>query len=175
MVNLKGRHNVPHSTHIPVLLRVLNVTSGPILEMGVGNFSTPLLHFACLDSNRVLQSYDNDPRYIKGASPFSCALHLVDLIDDWDKADINKFGFWSLALIDHKPAERRIIDIERLAKLAEYIVCHDSEPIVEHVYNYKKVFPLFKYIWNYTKVTPNTLVLSNFHDLRNLFGGPKNA
>lgn len=30
-------------THLPVLRRVIEITHGPVLEMGMGNSSTPIL------------------------------------------------------------------------------------------------------------------------------------
>ena len=155
-----------HSTHMPMLLKVLRMTSGSVLELGVGWFSTPVLHYTCMEMNRFLMSYDNDQRFIGKFKAFGNSMHKIEFIEDWDKADILKP--WSMAFIDHAPGPRRGMDAGRLSQYAEYVVCHDSEEKHTHTYEYDKIYALFKYRWDYTKLWPHTVVLSNFHDLQGL-------
>lgn len=159
---------IAHSTHIPVLLKVLRITSGPVLELGIGHYSTLILHYLCMDMNRILMSYDNNMKYINGFISFSSDMHKIIYAEDWDEVDILKP--WSVAFIDHHPALRRGIDAGRLANYAEYVICHDSEPAGARIYGYNEIYPLFKYHWEYTKLKPYTKVLSNFHTLSELGG-----
>jgi hypothetical protein len=131
--------------------------------MGVGLFSTPLLHYICMETNRELVSYENDNKYLKMSRGFRTDFHKVIFIDDWDKSDILKP--WSIAFIDHAPHHRRAVDAGRLANYAEYIICHDSEPQNDMYYLYSTIYSLFKYRFDYTKLFPYTTVLSNFHTL----------
>jgi hypothetical protein len=149
-----------------MLLKVLRMTSGSVLELGVGWFSTPMLHYICMDMNRVLISYDSDKKFVDKFKEFSNDTHKIEFIEDWDKADILKP--WSMAFIDHSPGPRRGMDAGRLSQYAEYVICHDSEQKRDHIYEYGKIYSLFKYRWNYTKLWPHTVVLSNFHDLSQL-------
>lgn len=152
------------SSHMYVLSKALYMTKGPVLEMGMGLFSTPLMHWICEDSKRELVSFENDPNYYKWFKHFGNESHKVYLIEDWAKADIDKP--WEIALIDHKPEERRLIDIKRLASWAKYLIVHDSEPEVAMLYHYDQIFPMFKYRLDYTKAMPYTTVLSNFQEIK---------
>ena len=156
-------------SHIPTLIDVFNNSQGPVLELGVGPFSTPLLHTLCLDNKRLLVSYENDPEYFKMHLSFADKFHQLKLVDDWDKIDIEN-THWGLAFVDQRPAQRRIVDIKRLVNNADYIVIHDSEPSQTGLYHYDLIYPLFKYRLDYI-LRPNyahTTVLSNLKDLTKL-------
>ena len=141
------------------------MTSSDVLEMGIGIYSTPYLHSACLDKRRLV-SYENNPQYYKYFKSYSSPLHQIHLVDNWDKADIEKP--WDIALIDHSPESRRKEDIKRLAGFAKYLVVHDSEPQHEDLYGYSQIFRLFKYRYDFVNPRANTSVLSNLVDLHNL-------
>mgnify|MGYP001497723810 CR=1 FL=1 len=150
-----------YSSHMPVLLKIMSLTSGPVLEMGVGVCSTIILHYLCMGAGRQLISYENNEKYTRGLMQFHGGFHEIKVVDNWDAIDILKP--WSVAFIDHAPMERRKVDAGRLANYAEYVICHDSEPKHDRYYKYSEIYPLFKYRYNYEKLFPHTVVLSNFH------------
>lgn len=137
--------------------------------MGVGPFSTPVMHWLCQDRERLLISYENDKKYFDQHKAFETSLHQIKLVENWDDADIES-THWGVALIDHKPAERRRIDVKRIADKADYIIIHDSEPSQNRYYRYDLIYPLFKYRFDYPNKSgcAYTTVLSNFKDLTNL-------
>lgn len=152
-----------YSTHLPLLLKCVVATTGPVLELGMGEGSTPILHEICKAMNRELHSYDTDPKYVDRYSkqyPAEQDRHSIYLIgrDDWKDVDIDQP--WSVVLIDHRPARRRRHEVLRLANLAEYIVCHDSEPEIDRFYRYSRIFSQFKFILHSDEI-PRTTVLSN--------------
>ncbi len=150
------------STHLPVLIKVLEISEGPVLELGAGAFSTPILHWLCFENNRKLVTYENDPGFFRMNQSFLSDLHEVKLAEDWDKIPIET-EHWGVAFVDHGPAERRRIEIERLSNIADYIVVHDTEPEFDAEYGFaREIFPKFKYCYNYEKTKPHTTVLSNF-------------
>ena len=153
-------------SHIPILIKLVQMTDGPVLELGIGYNSTPLLHWLC-GSNRHLVSLEGDEKWVKKFQEYNVDRHIVKHIEDWDKADIDN-THWSVVLIDHRPALRRKVDAERLKDKADYILIHDSEPEINKFYRYTDIYPLFKYRHDYTAVKPNSVVLSNFKDLSNL-------
>ena len=153
------------SSHLPVLMKLLSITDGDVLEMGMGLYSTPYLHWACF-GKRKLVSFENDEKYIRYNSGFASDLHEIIFVEDWDKTDIEKP--WDVALVDHSPGERRIIDIKRLANLAKYIVVHDTEPESEPKHHFSEIYPLFKYRYDFKKYPPRTSVLSNLINLKSL-------
>ena len=42
------------SSHLPVLIKLMAMTSGDVLEVGTGIYSTPFLHWACFSQGRNL-------------------------------------------------------------------------------------------------------------------------
>ena len=161
------RYNPNWSSYLPVLIKTLNLSEGPVLEMGMGIFSTPVMHWLCLDRNRALVSYENNATYFHQSRAFMAPWHQIKLVEDWSEAEIET-THWGLVFIDHAPEARRGIDIKRVAHQADYIVTHDSEARNEHKYHLAKIYPLFKYRYDYQKKKPYTTVLSNFKDLTDL-------
>src|SRR3990172_1807611 len=100
------KFSVRYGSHLPLLMRVMEITTGPVLELGAGIFSTPVLHWLCTRDHRQLVSMDNDPRFFKWAGGFANQYHKLELVDDWDKADIERA--WDVVLVDHSPSERRV-------------------------------------------------------------------
>lgn len=166
-----------YGTHLAALIKVMSLTKGDVLELGVGMFSTPVLHYLCLLSKRHLVSYDNDKGWVKrfAISTFSNfqyegLYHEFKYVNDWDEAKIEKP--WDVVLVDHSPDFRRAVEIKRLAKLAKYIVIHDSNESREKIYrnyHYSDIYPLFKYkkVWDFDK--RHATVLSNFISLEKLW------
>ena len=150
-------------------MTVLGKTTGPCLEMGMGLFSTPYLHYACLLASRHLTSYETAPSWAKFFTNYGYETdyHAICVVTNWDAADIERP--WDVALVDHDPSERRITDIKRLAHHARYIVVHDADPKFDRVYHYSRIYDLFRWrkVWDmeYRK----TVVLSNFVDLADLW------
>ena len=60
MIAFVPRHFKPSDgSHLPVLIKMVLMTDGPILELGTGFFSTPVLHWLCAEKKRKLVSYDS--------------------------------------------------------------------------------------------------------------------
>ena len=157
-------HQVRYSSHLPVLIKIIISTTGNVLELGAGIFSTPVLHWLCSPNKRKLVSYDNDPKYFNWIKQFEDKFHTVIFTDDWDTINIEQP--WEVAFLDHKPRERRKEDIKKLANLAKYIIIHDSCGRTDKYYHYSEIYPLFKYLYTYKIQRPHTTVLSNFIDLK---------
>lgn len=155
-------------SHLPVLIKIINLTTGPVLELGMGMFSTHYLHWACYENRRKLVSYENDPKHLlfDWSQSFLNDYHEVRFIDNWDNADLS--GHWDVVLVDHAPTPRRRTEIGRLANSADYVVVHDSQPERERWQRLSQIYPLFKYRKDFGRENPLTTVLSNFKDLSNL-------
>ncbi len=135
----------PYSTHLPLLLACVRATTGPVLELGMGEGSTPALHDVCKEQGRHLVSYDTDLKYINHYSEKFAQAGSHDIIgigrEHWDKADIDRP--WSVVLVDHKPAARRRHEVMRLKDLAEFIVIHDTEPDIDRFYRFSRIWKHF--------------------------------
>lgn len=153
-------------SHIPVIIKILGITDGPVLELGTGFNSTPVFHWLCNETKRKLVSYESNPKYWEVARNYIADFHEVHLIDDWDNLDVSQY--WDVVFIDHAPGPRRVTEMVRLANNANYVIVHDSEPRSDWHYHYSGGFPNYKYRWDYTIAYPHTSVLSNVKDLSQL-------
>lgn len=149
------------STHIPMLLKYAQATNGPILELGAGIFSTPLLHWICAESNRKLVTYEKNERWFEFANQYRSKNHKVRLVKNWDKVDFTIDTHWSVVLVDHE-TDRRIIEVIRLKDRVDYMILHDTH---HSVYEYDKIWSHFKYIYHWKYCKAHTSVVSNFKKL----------
>lgn len=150
-------------THLPLLMQVMEVSSGRVVEIGAGYFSTPYLHWQTYLQKRQLVTFENDLKFLSTFERYQTDWHTLIPVTDWDTIDIS--GTWSVALIDHAPAERRIEEIKRLANTCDYIVIHDTEGRREQRYHYRDTLATFKYRKDFTLVRPYTSVVSNLNNL----------
>lgn len=150
-------------THLPLLMRVMEITQGRVAEIGAGYFSTPYLHWQTYLQKRNLVTFENDLKFLSFFDRYKTNWHELVSVTDWDAIDLS--GEWSVALIDHAPAERRIEEIQRLADTCDYLVIHDTEGRREHHYHYRDTLATFKYRKDFTLVRPHTSVVSNRNNL----------
>lgn len=155
-----------YGTHLPMLIKAIEATDGPILELGMG-VSTWVIEMLCKQTKRPIYSYENDPKWYLEYKKYESEYHRVLLVEDWDKIDIGG-NDWGVVLIDHRPALRRHVDALRVKDNADYILLHDSEPEIDRFYKYSRIYPHFKYHFTYDKCKPYTTVVSNFKDISNL-------
>ncbi len=155
MGELQKRVNVLAGSHIPVLIRLLESTTGSVLELGCGYNSTPLLYWVCKANDRYLESWENDREWIEKVG------YPVNYTEDWS---VGGGKFWDIVFIDHRPARKRISSAVRFSRSAHFVVLHDSELADNPAYKYSSIYKHFKYRYEFTKVTPHTMILSNSID-----------
>jgi len=157
------------ASYMPILMKIVNMTNGPILELGAGLFSTPYLHWACYDKKRKLVSYEGKSRYFEMVQQYDCDYHKIYQVGNngWDGIDIDT-EHWSVVLVDHAPLDRRKKEAIRLSNIADYIVLHDSDEEHDESYKYSEIYPLFKYRYDTVGLFSRTTVISNLKDLSNL-------
>lgn len=165
-----------YGTHICPLLTAVLHTKGDVLEMGTGDFSTPLLHSLCLQQKRNLHSTDTDKEWLKLFLDLQSPTHTFQFVPVyesvipnhhcWDSVGNQK---WGVVFIDHRPGERRAVDIVRFRNDAEIIVVHDTET---PSYGYEQAFQYFKYRYDYKRYSVWTTLVSNTVDVQRLFETP---
>jgi hypothetical protein len=147
-------------THRPYLLRVILQTTGPILELGVGEFSTPALHLVSLLMGRQVQSYDTEERWARYYYGLRTRRHIVEHVRDY--ADVPcEAQSWDVAFVDHGPRAVRGQILSRLTHVP-FVVCHDSE---DTGYGYTEGLRLFRYVRTFKGMSPWTTVASNTDDV----------
>src|SRR4051812_1705868 len=65
------------STHFPLLIKAVQMSEGPVLELGSGLFSTPLLHWMCFEGKRQLLTVEGYKHYLEFADKFKAPWHEV--------------------------------------------------------------------------------------------------
>jgi hypothetical protein len=172
----------PYGTHFPVLATVVAHTTGPVLELGCGDYSTPMLHGLCAPTKRMLVSTDASKTWLDLFIDMHCDWHTFIYVpaygpqsnknntmfspeqDAWDA--IGSDTHWSVVFVDHHPALRRVIDIERLRSHTDIFIVHDTE---DHLYGYDKVLKTFKYVYEYRRYHVTTTVVSDTIDVAKFF------
>lgn len=168
-MSFKVNCSFSYGTHLPGLIKAMSKTTGDVLELGMGVFSTPYLHYQCILSNRKLVSYENYKNWMQKFldSEYDCENHEINFVEKYSDAKIEKG--WSVALVDQTPDSSRTEEIRRLANYAEYIVIHDAAERHTHIYHYDTIYPLFKYRTDWDEESNPAVVLSNFHDLKDFW------
>jgi hypothetical protein len=149
-----------YTTHMPMLIKCVQATDGPVMECGSGLASTPLLHWLCHDKARQLWSFEEKEEYYKYARKFQSKYHRIRLVD-FKKFNVK--GHWSVALVDQS-TRMRTPTILYLKDKVDYIVIHDTQ--AESVYHYADMWKEFKYVHHWKGCTPWTSVVSNFKNLK---------
>ncbi len=151
-------------THFPVLAAAVAGTEGPILELGCGHYSTPMLHQMGLLLNRRVVTVETDAAWMRLFEDMSSELHVFKHIgeNEWERYPIEG-RHWGVAFVDCKPGEYRKILVTRLKDHATYIVVHDTE--TDHNtgadYGLEPVFETFLYRSDYCRYRPYTTVVSD--------------
>lgn len=173
---MNKRTNVLAGSHLPLInaLFVKDMLEGgwskrdDVLELGMGNSSTPFLHWMCKATKRNLVSYETDPEWYKVNKEFEEPGHEVHLVDPetgWEEVNLMD-RHWSIALVDNRPARKRRSLAQRLKNHCNYIILHDSELADDPAYKYTGIYDQFKYKYEYKMVgKPYCMLLSNFKDL----------
>ncbi len=118
----------PYATHLPHLIRAVLMTGGPVLELGMGDYSTPILLELCRKGRR-LRSVDNDHTWHEKYAPqFSSDKNESFLLEDW--RGLPDWGFaWSVIFVDLHPPEMRRTVLDKVWDRGDIIIAHDSEAL----------------------------------------------
>lgn len=145
-----------YGSHAPVLAAAVARTTGPVLELGCGHWSTHMLRLMCRLTGRPLESYDSDKDWAKTLN--------VPVVEKWSKWEpiLDRFG---VIFIDCAPGEDRYLLAMQLKERADFIVLHDAECDTRHGgggnYQYDAILPHFKYVEFFRALRPVTLILSD--------------
>lgn len=161
----------------PLLTACLN-TKGPIIEFGMGEYSTPLLHTIGESQCRDIISTDTSKEWIYNFSNMGSKYHKLYYVpvyeDDfeknpkpemWDTVG-SQFEYYGVVFIDHRPGERRRVEIEKYKNKADILVVHDTG---QKDYQYENVLNKFKFRYDCKRYTPYTTLVSNKMDVSLLF------
>ena len=116
-----------YGTFVEPLLMCVLATKGPVLEVGAGEWSTPLLHMVCAPTGRGLVTVEDNRKWAERSMPLVKHGHVVrNASYDVILPELAKSP-WAVVFIDHSPGERRGPDGNLFAATADYVVVHDWE------------------------------------------------
>ncbi len=122
IVNIEAGLMDPYGTHQRMLAAAIVQSSGPVVECGVGHYSTPLLHGLCA-GGRELWSFDTNPTWVQHFRPLASPKHHIVGIHSWDDIPNEK---WGVAFIDCEISQRAALTA-RMLERADLVVLHDTE------------------------------------------------
>jgi hypothetical protein len=179
----------PYSTHLPLLVAAMLDTQGPILEMGGGHYSTPLISVFANAQRREAHTIETGATVYGLLKIFSSQYHKIWPMNGYDFAPDGKFmpradatreqyiaiqsrfledfcrkapQRWSVVFIDHAPGYLRVPAIEHFADNADFIITHDTE--LSDAYGYEPCLSTFQHRWDFHLQSPNTTIMSNIRD-----------
>lgn len=173
----RSLENADSGSHMSMLLTAVTHTAGPILEMGAGDYSTPLLHAICSKTKRFVVTADTSKNLLYNFLDLQTDWHVFSYVpvyeDDWSvnpKPEmwdgVGLEVFWSVVLINHRPGERRVKDIERLRPHTKIFVVHDTQ---ESGYGYETLLNSFKYKYVDDRYATETTLVSDTVDVSKFF------
>lgn len=115
------------ASHLPALLACVGSTHGPVLELGVGHFSTPILHALCGALGRRLVSVEADAAWADQFEKLRGPMHDIIVNPEYDDVLREVVAWhWGVAFVDESPGgERRAKSVRALLPVCEFVVVHD--------------------------------------------------
>ncbi len=160
---------VKWSSFMPALMKAVAGSQGEILEIGIGHFSTPILHEIGEITGRLVLSVEDNKEWMEPfANRYASEKHQF-YYGNYDK-NLKMIASWcdpivkmGVTFIDNSPGgERRKKDFAMFLPLSEYVVVHDF-----HRENEEAIRPLLEGV-NYRvfrDYDPPTLIASLIHPL----------
>lgn len=185
---ISSSHTGTHST--PLAISCMN-TTGPVLELGCGLYSTLLLHTICEKQGRRLHTVDHTLSWLNKFTHLETGLHTFEHLqcgslnvmvfefmyrlsphwtkkidESWDQ--VGKGKQWELVFLDQLPLGRRVKDIKRLRSSTDVFVIHNTNMLGNWLSEFWPYLKTFKYIYIFPAF-PATVVCSDKTDVRLFF------
>lgn len=144
-------------SHLVPLMALVCATRGPILEVGAGHWSTPLLHRYCVAAGRKLVTIDSNRQWIETFGDMRVCEHELHAVNFDEYFALAVRHEWSVVFLDQSPGGRRAADAVLFKDRADYIMSHD--------YSGAEVYEPFEAVMDQfthravAKFSPSSLVL----------------
>ena len=110
-------------THLPALFSALLNSEGPVLEIGAGFGSTPMLKAFCDATDRKFLSFESNPHWA-----LAMKQHGTFFSDDYRALEQISGPLWpafGVVFVDHAPEQDRIRTANLFRGKARFVVIHD--------------------------------------------------
>lgn len=137
----------------------------PVIELGCGDFSTPVLASICFAQERPYQIISSDPVWAARFKYLTLRGVEIEHINyaAWPEAPLpDDIG---LVLVDNEQrVSDRLEQVVRLANRAKVVLLHDANIVLRRRQLWKSVIDRFRYNYVFRRRVPYTAVLSNHVD-----------
>lgn len=160
----------PYSTHLEVTVACA-VRSGmlwpgsKILELGCGDYSTPVLASISAAQDRPLTIISSDRNWSARYKYLVGNRIDIQSIDwpEWPRVTFE--DTYGMVLVDNEQTvKQRLGLVKRLASRANLIVLHDANAVERDRYSWHPTLRLFRYLYVHRQLRPYTAVMSNYVD-----------
>jgi hypothetical protein len=114
-------------SHQQVLLEAIRRSGNkPILELGAGDYSTPLIHEAA--KGRYIVTTDHSKMWLSRYWKLECKSHAFLLMDDDEVQEYYKRDTtnWGVVFVDSITWDVRVPAIQKYKDTSDYLVIHDT-------------------------------------------------
>lgn len=157
----------PPATHMRLLFACLEATKGPVLEFGVGTWSTSLTSAFAM-GDRFVRSVESNKSWFDLVCPLCTrsdglwrkehgGTHEILHVKSYDDVVIDDHD-WEIVFLDQEPPDRRGVDALRLRDGCRLMILHDSWQVE---YKTDGVFHTFKHCLTDFRWPPSTTVGSD--------------
>lgn len=129
------------ATHQPYLIKGIENSRGDVLELGVGMFSTDLIHHILGHTERKIVSVDDNSDWINKFVHSNSEKHQFDLVersvDSWITAiDYYSKSRWGVVFVDQGFGEEiwrpsRNYSVQKLIDCSDFVIAHDADMFPE--------------------------------------------
>ena len=154
-----------YGSHVLPLFASVMVTSGSMLEMGCGFFSTPLLDRISKEQRRFMLTAETDLAWMNKFTHMNSTLHRFVHVPVYEGRinaslwnGVGGYQNWGVVFVDHRPGDRRFVDVLRMRHQADILVIHDTET---KKYHYEPILETFPHKYTCTFWRVHTTVVSD--------------
>jgi hypothetical protein len=165
-----GVDDLQAASHLPLFLACIAATEGPVLEIGVGFHSTPIIHSLLGALGREFVSAESNPYWIDVFKPdYTCALDDAGfshtfLLDDYPTLKTLTERHWGVVLVDDSPGPPRCDNVSMFLPVSDYVLVHDAQG-EDIMVPMRPVIKDVPYQFMHKRYYPWALALSNFRPI----------
>jgi hypothetical protein len=154
----------PFATHQPLLAWAIEVTDGPILELGCGECSTQFILDLVDSTGRRVVSAESSRKWFDDYKHTASDDHTMVFVEDWFQAVLEfEKQPWSVVLVDCDGPREWLA--KTLVRVSDFVIVHDSDHhyLPSNAYGWMEHFPPNPP--DPKRKGPPTIILSKTHSL----------
>jgi flavodoxin len=149
----------PYATHQKALIDALFDNPGPVLELGCGDYSTPIIRSITKSRGNTFNIVSSSEEW---GSKYINQCDNLNIIKDWTKWEPNEE--YSVCLLDNEQVTwKRYEHLPTLLKVCKCVVIHDADRY-NNFTGWKELLETHKHVW-YKESLPHTVTIysNNFY------------